>query len=45
MEYEDDCENQVIILNSPMNMKHGNCAVYTDPLVDFQAYTGEAIFI
>ena len=38
MDLEDDCKTQVMILDSPTNIKHNNCAVYTDTLqlVDFQ---------
>ena len=28
---QDDCRTQGMILNSPINMKYSNCAVFTDP--------------
>ncbi len=31
LEQEDDFQTLVMTLNSPMNMRHSNCAVYTDP--------------
>ena len=31
LEQEVDCQTQVMTLNSPINMKHRNCAVKTDP--------------
>ena len=30
--WKDDCWTQVMILNSPKNMKHRNCAIYSRPI-------------
>ena len=31
LKWEDDFKTQVMTLNGPMNMRHNNCAVSTEP--------------
>jgi len=35
LQQENDFLNQVISLKSPMSLRHGNCAVKTDPFTKF----------